>query len=337
VILLGAVRLLLAAWCVAIVAWSAAARAEPKCDGPPECCPETVDRPDPAQTVRIGVVVMGIADIDERAGTWDVDYYLNEAWSPRPNFFPETEVVNEVERKSEQFDITEMRDGLCWRSRRLHSILRSPYDLHAFPFDTQSLFLEVSDDEYTSDEVHYSGRPYNLGIDEAVKTEVLSWEIDPHPTYRRESRVFPWETHAPSYDYAHFELRVRRHVTFHLTKFFLPLFVIVLVAFAAFWIDPEDLSSQLTIGITCLLAAIAFQFAEAGTLPEVAYLTFADRVYVVCYVAIGLAVVESIYTNVLARAGKKELARRVDSACRWLFPVATVVAITLSGWRAFSL
>src|SRR6185369_1840698 len=108
-------------------------------------------------------------------------------------------------------------------------------------------------------------------------------------------------------------------VTFHLTKFFVPLFVIVMLAFAAFWIDPEDLSSQLTIGITCLLAAIAFQFAEAGTLPEIAYLTFADRVYVVCYVAIGLAVLESIWTNVLARRGKKERAQKIDLACRWLF------------------
>ena len=45
----------------------------------------------------------------------------------------------------------------------------------------------------------------------------------------------------------------------------LPLLVIVAVAFTVFWIDPEDLSSKASIGVTCLLAAIAFQLAEAGT------------------------------------------------------------------------
>ena len=60
-----------------------------------------------------------------------------------------------------------------------------------------------------------------------------------------------------------------------------------------FWIDADDLSSQVTIGITCVLAAIAFQLAEAAALPAVDYLTLADRVYAICYVAIGLAVLET--------------------------------------------
>jgi hypothetical protein len=81
------------------------------------------------------------------------------------------------------------------------------------------------------------------------------------------------------------------------------------------------------VGVTCLLAAIAFQFAEAGSLPEVAYLTFADRVYAACYVAIALALVESIYGNILTRRGDKAAAQRVDRACRIGFPVVLALAI----------
>ncbi len=105
-------------------------------------------------------------------------------------------------------------------------------------------------------------------------------------------------------------------MVYHLTKRFLPLFVIVAIAFTVFWIDADDLSSQVTIGVTCVLAAIAFQLAEAGSLPEVAYLTLADRVYAACYLAIGLAVMETVYTNGLARSGRKAESVRIDRFCR---------------------
>jgi hypothetical protein len=130
---------------------------------------------------------------------------------------------------------------------------------------------------------------------------------------------------------------VKRHVTFHMTKYFLPLLVIVVIAFSVFWIDAEDLSSQVTIGVTCVLAAIAFQFAEASSLPEVAYLTLADRVFAVCYVAIGLAVMQTIYSNGLARRGKKAEAALLDRRCRAVFPVVLIAALVLSTIRAFTL
>ena len=71
------------------------------------------------------------------------------------------------------------------------------------------------------------------------------------------------------------------------------------------------------IGVTCLLAAVALQFAEGGTLPEVSYLTLADRAYAVFYVGIAAAVVESIRRSnppaALPRADGAR-ARRVDRA-----------------------
>jgi hypothetical protein len=322
---------------LAIVLSTRGARADAAtCDGPTECCPEHAQRPTTRVTISIGIVVLGISEINERSGTWDADYYLYESWAPSPGLFPQTEIVNEVERKSAQFDSMVVRDGRCIRSRRIHSTLRNEYNLHAFPFDEQTLSFEVSDDEYTAGELVYADGPFTLGIDDALRTTVSGWRVATEPTFSRESRAFKWEAGAPAYDYGKVAFGVRRHVTFHLAKYFLPLFVIVALAFSAFWISPEDLGSQLTIGITCLLAAIAFQFAEAGSLPEVAYLTFADRVYVVSYVAIGLAVVESIYTNALFRRGDKERAARVDRWCRVAFPVVLVVALVGSALRAFA-
>ena len=321
-----------------LLATRSALAVEEKCSGPEACCPEKqVEDLDHQVKVTPGVVLLSISNVSELSGTWDADFYLYETWPPTPGFTPRTEVVNEVERKSVSFDDTDLRDGLCLRSRRIHSTLRSPFNLRAFPFDTQKLTLVLSDNEFDDKSVSYPPGPYVLGLDDSVRTMISGWRIAGEPKYARTATAFKWEPGAPTYDYATFDVTVKRQVTFHLTRYFLPLILIVVVALLAFWIDPEDLASQMQIGVTCLLAAIALQFAEGGTLPEVSYLTLADRCYAVCYVTIAAAVIESIAVNALVRKGRKDSALKLDRVCRKLFPTAVVLAFALSAWRAFAM
>lgn len=310
---------------------------EEKCSGPEACCPEKlVEDLDHQVTVKPGVVLLGISNVSELTGTWDADFYLYEQWPPTPGFTPRTEVVNEVERKSVSFDDTDLRDGICTRSRRIHSTLRSPFNLRSFPFDAQKLTLVLSDNEFADTSVMYATQPYVLGLDDSVRSMISGWYVSGEPTFVRTATAFKWEPGAPTYDYGTFSVTVKRQVTFHLTRYFLPLILIVVVAFSAFWIDPEDLGSQMQIGVTCLLAAIALQFAEGGTLPQVSYLTLADRLYAVCYVAIAAAIVESITVNALFRRKSKEVAMRVDRLCRWIFPAVLVLLLALATVRSLT-
>ena len=123
------------------------------CEGPPECCPAKVTGTVSAHTeATLGVVLLGLYNINEKAGTWDADFYLNEVWTPAPGFTPQTEIVNEASRQSEQFDTTELHGGRCVRFRRIHATLHSHYNLRAFPFDRQRLTLQFSDAEFSSKE-----------------------------------------------------------------------------------------------------------------------------------------------------------------------------------------
>jgi hypothetical protein len=333
-----------------VIAWVAAALAlamlsrtaradvgDSTCEGPDDCCPKSVveQLKTPVQ-VSIGVVFVGFTEIAERAGTWDADYYLYESWRATPGFTPQTEVVNEVSRGGAEFDSTELRNGRCIRSRRIRSKLRSAYNLRMFPFDDQVLRLTLSDDQFPSTQVAYSSAPLLDGLDDGVRGSISGWKLLGDPSFVRESRRFKWEEGAPAYDYADFTVRVRRHVSFHITRYFLPLFLIVAVAFGVFWVHPDDLNSSLAVGVTCMLAAIALQFAEAGTLPEVSYLTLADRVFAICYFALALSIGESIYVNVLTRKDEKDKALRVDRRARVWFPIGLVVATTVAVVRAYT-
>ncbi len=301
------------------------------CDGGEPCCPKQLNLDLPQQThVAVGIIFRGLYNVDDKMGTWEADYYLYERWTPTPGFFPQTEVVNELNRQSSQFDETLLRDGQCIRSRRIHSTLHARYDLARFPFDEQKLVLELADAEYDTSDLAYELQPLHLGLDDEARDQLIAWSVTGAPRFKVWEHAFSPRPGAPAYPHATITIGVRRQVAFYLTRFFLPLFLIVAVAMTVFWIHPEDLGSQVGIGVTCLLAVIAFQFAQASSLPAVAYLTFADRVYAICYFAIALAMIESIWGNTLARRNLHDRAERIDRISRWAFPVGIGVLVALS-------
>jgi hypothetical protein len=317
---------------VLVAALSAAHAEMPTCDGPDECCPRQLNLDLPKRhEVAVGIIFDGLYNVDEKNGTWDADYFLYEAWTPMPGFLPQTEIVNELSRQSSQFDETVVRDGKCVRSRRIHSTLHTRYDLRRFPFDEQKLVIDIADAEFDSSDLAYAPAPWHLEYDEDARDELVAWNIADKPGWTLTQRAFSSSPGAPTYPHAVITVAARRRVGFYLTRFFLPLLLIVAVAMTVFWIHPEDLNSQIGIGVTCLLAVIAFQFAQSTSLPAVAYLTFADRVYAICYFAIALALVESIWGNTLVRRGRHADADKLDRVCRWAFPggIAALVAISL--------
>ena len=215
--------------------------------------------------ISLGIAFDGLYNVDEKSGTWDADYFLYEKWTPTPGFFPQTEVVNEINRQSSQFDETILKNGSCIRSRRIHSTLHTRYDLRRFPFDEQKLLLDLSDAEYDATDLSYNAAPFHLELDDDARDELVAWTVAGKPHWALDKHSFSPEPGSPTYPHAVITVPVRREVGFYLTRFFLPLFLIVAVAMTVFWVHPEDLSSQIGIGVTCLLAVIAFQFAQSST------------------------------------------------------------------------
>lgn len=311
------------------------ALARERCEGPLECCPvEHVEHLPARVTVSVGVVIVGLYNIDDRAQTWEADYYLYESWRPTTGFTPQTEVVNETSSHSGHFDETVLEQGRCLRTRRLHSTLHSPFNLRRFPFDHQSLTLRFSDAERPSSDVIFDRMPFGPTVGDDARGEALSWVVDPSPRFAVVTRPFAHRPSAPGYAVATVTIHVARRPGFYFTRFFLPLLLILAVAFTVFWIHPDDLGSQASIGVTCLLATIAFQSAQANTLPAVDYLTIADRIYATSYTLVALALLESVYTNILARRGHHHRAARVDRAARVLFPLALVFFSVISVARS---
>ena len=310
------------------------------CEGPDTCCPAKVEfADDSSHLVRVGVVLVGIYEVSEKASSWMADFYLYESWRPAPSFVPQTEIVNEIERKSVQFDNTELRDGQCTRSRRIHSTLRAAFNLRTFPFDQQSLVLELSDAEFPSRQVRYDEQA-TAGLDDAATRQLAAWKVLPGLRYEHSTRAFRWDPGAPDYDYATFSVTVRRHISFHLSRYFLPLLLIVIVSFGVFWINPEDLSSEVQVAVTCLLAAVALQLwlrAKQNS-PMSTTSPSRDRAFAASYRLRSRSRSSRSSTRTTSlRAGKKDRAlKRSNRWSRVAFPAGLVLALTAAVVRAYT-
>ena len=71
-----------------------------------------------------------------------------------------------------------------------------------------------------------------------------------------------------------------------MVKTFLPILLIILCAILALLLDPTHVEARIGLSITALLTLVATQFTSASEMPEVAYLTMMDLVYIASYVLI---------------------------------------------------
>jgi len=309
-----------------------------ECSGPDVCCitdPEKATAPLPTH-VRLGMRIMHIGSIDEQDGGYHAELTLLARW-PAGGLRPDPKPRNGGGDYSVALDETRLDGGQCFHEERLVGSFHTHFWLQRFPFDGQRLRLNLEDRPYADKELVYEDALWPNTISADAYREIGGWQIRDYPSLTQKHSTFAFPASAPHPRLLLVEIPVQREWMFYVTRYFLPLFLIVALAYCLFWIKPDDLGSASSIGITCVLAIIAFQLTQADHLPRVPYLTVADRVYVVCYAATGFAVLAAIREAFLVAEGRLDDAVALDRRWRKLFPALVVVAIAVSaftGWRS---
>jgi hypothetical protein len=110
-----------------------------------------------------------------------------------------------------------------------------------------------------------------------------------------------------------------------------PLVLIVIMSWAAFWLEPSMGSTQASIAVTSMLTLIAYRSAVGVETPRLPYLTDLDAFILLSSVLVLLTLVEVIVTTTLVSRGRDRLAHKIDRYCRYAFPAAflAVSAATL--------
>lgn len=292
--------------------------------------------------VNIAVYVIDIETIDNLRQHFICDFMVLVRWKDErlkgekrtvdleDIWWPNTDILNgrdlsKLLPKRAEID----SEGNVLYRQRYYGNLACPLNLKEFPFDKQELPITI---------ISYGNTPKNIelifdhnGSGSVEGFSNADWSIekgfgsvDVFKAYSSgQSRV---EYQLPI---AIFQFKAKRHVFYYIWKVIIPLLVIVMMSWAIFYIEPDQVAPQLGLAATSILTLIAFLFSLGKILPPIAYLTKIDFFVYTSLGLVFLAFAEAVITINLSGSGNFERAKRIDRFSRWLFPMLFLLILVI--------
>jgi hypothetical protein len=312
--------------------------------------PTFVTPPQQPTEVSVGAYLIGLSRMSEPSETfptYDVEIFLNLSWKdPRlafgdedtpPHVFqeeeaeeklseiwsPDIEIQNEIEqRRTESIELTLSPDGMVDYEERFGATLNAELDLREFPFDRQTLDIELQSFSWDRRELSLTANEAQTGFDPGFETP--EWSVTSVESVINVQSEIRDDHKFSSYV---FRIRAHRHSGHYLLRFLLPVFFVVTLTWFAFWEPVED---RFRVGFIVLLAVVATHAVISKSLPRINYPTIADAVLILCYFAATALITVSIVVRRVEARGAAERAQKIDQWARWLLPVIAVVALAVS-------
>lgn len=326
------------------VSCSSAVAADHEWKGPPVVDGKPVD-------VNIGFYIIDFARVTSRDETFDATGYLELSWrepalvrSPGPDekpgawkpvdpstiWTPRVFFENALEQPKFHSDpvVEADGDGVVTSWVILSGKFSTPMDLRNFPFDRQVLPVRIASfDDGSLVRFTLNPKLVQLG-DEAFASD---WKII-GPAARVDShRYVPSQEAYPRLIY---QVTVARRATFYVCRVMVPLALLVIVSWAAFWFDPVGLQPQISTCMASLIALVAFNFAIDFSLPKVAYLTLIDKHALMGFGFVSAAVLAVTIIHLFVIHEHMRAARIFQRISRWGSPLAYALAVA---WNLESL
>ena len=176
-------------------------------------------------------------------------------------------------------------------------------NLRDFPFDVQELPVNISSSWLASDMTYVfadgdcdSKKLIEICADPIVKengeynlTGVKIETLEHHYT-----NLARYDFQQEGYHEISAKFQFSRNPVYYLRGLFLIINLVLLIACAAFWLDPTDTGTRFSISTTMFLTLVAFHFVILGSLPKVPYSTRLDKWIVGCYVLMFYSNVENV-------------------------------------------
>jgi hypothetical protein len=333
---------------IALIAATAAARAEPYLLDPPAA--------DGPVKVSVGFVLSEVNYVDERSETFEFEAILTLRWrDPRQAFEPSQAGVRERTYQGD-YQFTEVfngwwpqlilanesggfesqavllriaPDGAATLLTEIHAVAEMPMALRRFPFDRQGFDAVFEVLGFGQDRVVLVPDPETTGGAEQG-VNIAQWEL-------RGLRVAAHE-YEPVYEDGHDGALSQIVVTLDMARrpahmflvVVLPLTFLVALTFSVFWMDRESLGDRMDISFIGILSVVAYQIIVSDRMPGIAYFTLMSGFLYSTYLVLAVGVIVNLVVSNLDQSGRRRLGDRLDRTCRWAVPAGFVGVNALS-------
>jgi len=274
-----------------------------------------------ANTVLVGVYVLDVGEIDLRAGSYTMDFYLSMRCATATCNFGSFEFMN---GRASYINLEE--NTTTERVWRIEANLYENLDLHQYPFDSHSLLIQIEDQSITSQNLTYQPDLAHSGLDPSIV--VVGWMV----TGWSQSVVnHYYQAYNETYSRYIFSLSLYREPTSAIA-IFIPVLLLTFIALMA-TLMYGDVSSvfenRILLSASLLIAAVLFQFTLDSNLPPLGYLTFADWFMIATYVIMMAGLVSGILALNYHQRRDAAKSRKFHHYTTRLLPALAIIAYLL--------
>jgi hypothetical protein len=277
------------------------------------------------QTFLADLIVLAAWRDPRLAGKWDsvTSVDLDAVWNPRLQVVNQRAVSAALPQRVEVDP-----SGQVLYRQRLSGRFTTRMDLRDFPMDRQKFRIQLVCLGYPRSEVELTPFPEGRRAGRAEEFSVTDWAMGRTQMEAADFAPAPGMTPIAG---VQLTWDGRRYVGYYVVQVILPLVMIVLMGWAALWIDPGIVVTRMSIAVTTMLTLIAYRFALGRLVPSLAYLTRFDYFTLGSTLLVFLLLMYLVGGAYLVGKDRRPLVGQFDAWVRIVFPLL-FAAVCLLLW-----
>jgi hypothetical protein len=270
----------------------------------------------PPDTVRSGIYVTSIHDIDFKEKEYTMDFWLWLKYKNRAFNFVENLEIPQAKTVTKSFSTIDSTGNEVYLLMKIQCLMKDSWSIDNFPFDHQILRLSIENSQFDSESLIFM--PDTLGKQYDPRFTLRGWNIDSLKvstgTKVYETAFGDTSIKVPQTEYSNFKVRVgiSRDALGIFWKMFLGMYVAFFIAFMCFYIHTDSIDSRFGLSVGSLFAVIGNKYIIDGSLPETTTFTLVDTLHGITLVFILAVIVSTAYSLKLIKKDKLSAANRFD-------------------------
>jgi ABC-type branched-subunit amino acid transport system substrate-binding protein len=307
------------------------------------------------RVVYTGIDVAHLNHVDVKGGTFNADLYVwmrygGDNADPTHIEFPDL-IVNSLPPPFDPAQPVEQGelDGLNYRLWRFTGDFKAEFDLHNFPFDSQSLIVRFQNREEPREQVEYVTDTFGLHVhrpdhtpfaERSAFSDLQLWHVTDVSFFVHAFSISSTQGKPALFDnddrneFGGFDtaVAIHRDVFAFMVKTLVPLFLLVLVVFATLFFPASLTKERTTIPVTGILTSAVLMISINNQLPSLGYTMALEYIFYVFFGLCLMAMCSGFMSEILRNKKYHGHAIAVDLIARIAYVTVVVVTIAAFLW-----
>jgi hypothetical protein len=267
-------------------------------------------------TTRVGLFLTSLHDFDLTDQSYTAEFWLwfnykNDSLKPL-----DTREISNAKSVESSIPDTEKKGEINWTTEKIRATLKHQWQLEHFPFDRQTLVLEIEEAIYDTTSMVYVPDIENSKYD-VENMDLTEWKIT---NFKIATNIKTYQTTygdpelkgSSSYPSVRAEITIERVGNGLFFKLFTGVYVAFFISMMVFFIDPTDVDPRFGLSVGGLFAAVGNKYIVDSNMPESTSFTLIDKVHAITFFYILISIVLSVVSLSFYKKEKIQKSKNLD-------------------------